>query len=281
MLAGLTRETALLLNRGIAKVERLRRPDELRRIASVFEGLTALEIGGPSQIFDRRGLLPVYSGVMHCDLVNYASETLWDGHARAPIAIRRRFVAEAVDLGVPTDSYGGLLASHVLEHVANPLAALREWQRVVASGGPLLIVLPHRDYTFDHRRDVTRLAHLVEDYRADVAEDDLTHLDELIARHDPRHDEFIGDRAAFIQRCRDNERHRIMHHHVFVTRAVVELIEHAGLKIEAVTARRPHHIIILARTPRGSGIAADGSQELLAGALAKSPFPSDAREARR
>ena len=247
-LQALSREATSLLDRALAKIERLHRPDELRHIAAAFDRRTVLEIGGPSPIFGR-ALLSVYPRLAACDMVNYASRTLWDGEAQPRVPIRRQFVAEAVDLGVPDASYDGLLASHVLEHLANPLRALNEWQRVVAPGGPLLIVLPQRDRTFDHRRPVTPLSHVDEDFRRNVGEDDLTHLDEVLALHDARRDRRAGDRAAFAQRCRDNARQRGMHHHVFVAGSAIELLEHAGLAIEAVTARRPHHIVMLARTP--------------------------------
>ncbi len=249
MAPALAGEAAFLLDRALAKVERVRRPGELRTIAGAFEALAVLEIGGPSRIFGRRGLLAVYPRLRSCDLADYASATLWDARPPPPPAVGRRFVAEAADLGVADGSYEGLVASHVLEHVANPLGALREWTRVVAAGGPLLVVLPHRDRTFDHRRPITPLAHLVEDDRASVGEDDMTHLDEVLALHDLRRDPLAGDRAAFERRCRDNARNRGMHHHVFDTPAAVELVEHAGLRVDVVSARRPHHIVVLARAP--------------------------------
>ena len=182
----LSDEAAFLLDRGLAKLEPLRRPQQLRRIVQAFDGVSALEVGGPSEVFGSRALLPVYGRLAGCDQANYATQTLWDDDPPPSVASGRRLVAEAGDLGVPTAAYGGLLASHVLEHLANPLAALREWQRVVAPGGPLLIVVPHRDRTFDHRRPVTTLAHFVEDDRAQMGEDDLTHLDEIVALHDLR-----------------------------------------------------------------------------------------------
>jgi SAM-dependent methyltransferase len=36
-------------------------------------------------------------------------------------------------------------ASHILEHIANPLTALREWWRLLAPGGHLIVCVPHRD----------------------------------------------------------------------------------------------------------------------------------------
>ena len=271
------RDAVLLVNRLLGKAERLRRRGELAAITRAFDDLEVLELGGPSRIFMRGGLLPVYERIAAHDLADHAESTLWDAYRPGSVKPRRQFLAEAGDLGVvPEGSYGGLLASHVLEHLANPLAALREWRRAVVDGGPLLIVIPHRDYTFDHRRAVTPLAHLVADELMAVDEDDLTHVEEILAHHDPRHDHFDGSRAAFAQRCRENAIHRGLHHHVFVTRSAAETVARAGLRPEIVTARRPHHIVILAR---GTG-AVDGRDDELeraiARAVAHSPFPSDA-----
>ena len=270
------RDAVLLANRLLAKAEPLRRRDQLTAMTRAFDGLAVLEVGGPSRIFMHGGLLPVYERLAAHDMADYAESTLWDVHRPGSVTPRRQFLAEAGHLGVPDSAYGGLLASHVLEHLANPLAALREWRRVVVDSGPLLIVVPHRDYTFDHRRAVTPIEHLVEDELAQVGEDDLTHVEEILAHHDPRHDHFEGSWEAFAQRCRDNATNRGLHHHVFVTRSAAEAVAVAGLRPQIVTARRPHHVAILATGGVRDGRDDDELERTIARALAKSPFPSDA-----
>lgn len=52
--------------------------------------------------------------------------------------------------------YGVVFSSHSLEHFFDPLEALLEWDRVIAPGGCLLLVLPHgRDCTDRHRQPAT------------------------------------------------------------------------------------------------------------------------------
>jgi SAM-dependent methyltransferase len=269
------REARLLANRALAKLEPYRRRAEVRPILSAFERLEVLEVGGPSPVFRRGALLPVYGVIAVRDAVNYASSTLWEPDVRAP-APRREFVAEATALDCPDEAYGGLLASHVIEHTANPLGALAEWRRVVAKGGPLLIVIPHRELTFDHRRDVTSLEHLRADERAGTREDDLTHVREVLTLHDPRHDFFDGDGAAFERRCWENARHRALHHHVFSTRSATRCVHAAGLDVIDVFASRPHHIVILARHPSGVD-ARPIAAHRLHHAVRRSPFASDRR----
>ena len=47
--------------------------------------------------------------------------------------------------GVADDSYDFLYSSHCLEHLVDPLAALRNWLRVVRPGGHLVVVVPDED----------------------------------------------------------------------------------------------------------------------------------------
>ena len=47
--------------------------------------------------------------------------------------------------GVKNGAYRTVYASHVLEHLDDPDAALRNWMRILAPGGHLIVVVPHRD----------------------------------------------------------------------------------------------------------------------------------------
>jgi SAM-dependent methyltransferase len=58
-----------------------------------------------------------------------------------------------------------VLASHVLEHVAYPVAALVEWHRVLRPGGTVFLVLPDPRSTLDEHRPRTTLEHVLLDYR--------------------------------------------------------------------------------------------------------------------
>jgi SAM-dependent methyltransferase len=272
------RERALLGNRALARLELQRRRQEASAVVQAFAGLDVLEVGGPSAMFRSGKQLPVYDIISAYDAANFAASTIWQGGVEATRRPRREFVAEATDLGCTNKAYGGLLASHVLEHLANPIGALREWRRIVALGSPLLVIVPHRDFTFDHRREITPLAHLLEDERQETDEDDLTHVPEVLAYHDPRHDYFTGDAAAFAERCWANLHHRAVHHHVFDTRAAVDVVMAADLSVEAVLPSRPHHIIILARRPTEAGAPVTPPQGLR-DVLRTSPFPSDRRKA--
>lgn len=47
--------------------------------------------------------------------------------------------------GVPDGRYATVYSSHLLEHLVDPVAALREWWRVLGRNGHLIVAVPHRD----------------------------------------------------------------------------------------------------------------------------------------
>jgi SAM-dependent methyltransferase len=250
-----------------------RRDPALTAMADALRGAVALEPGGPSSLFGRLGVCPVYSRLAALDTLDYADQTLWSGN-QVGIEPRRRIIGEAGRLdAIADDSYDAVLASHVLEHLADPLGALAEWQRAVRDGGHLLLVLPHRDGTFDHRRPVTTVEHMRADQANAVGEDDLTHLNEVLELHDIERDPGSSSRAAFEQRCRENLSGRAIHHHVFNTPSAVETCHAAGLDVLGVRAEPPFNIVCLCRV--GAGPGEPLGKEKLAQVLATSPFPSD------
>ncbi len=225
---------------------------------ALFHGKAGLEIGGPSPVFGPRGLLPVYGAAGRIDNCNFGPVTTWEGVIREGDSFRfsprrppgRQFVAEATDLSAMTsDAYDFLLSSHMIEHTADPLKALAEWIRVVRPGGLFAIIVPHGEGTFDHRRPVTPLSHMIDDFENNVTEADLTHLEEILALHDLSRDPGSDGIEAFEARSRRNAENRCLHQHVFDTRSTVEMIEYAGLEILFVQALAPHDIVILARKP--------------------------------
>jgi SAM-dependent methyltransferase len=58
-------------------------------------------------------------------------------------------------------SLDAVIACHVIEHLANPIAALREFERVLRHQGRLVLVVPDRNATFDSVRQPTPLAHVL------------------------------------------------------------------------------------------------------------------------
>jgi SAM-dependent methyltransferase len=82
-------------------------------------------------------------------------------------------VAQGDHLPFGDQSVDFVLASHVLEHMPDPIAALEEWIRV--SRECVFLVVPHRDRTFDRDRPLTTLAELVERHEAAFHPDEDRH----------------------------------------------------------------------------------------------------------
>jgi len=243
-------------------------------------GAEGLEIGGPSALFRAEGLLPVYPRLSSIDGVQWAADTLWhkldsdSGYAPDGTVRGELHVIDSIDLDpLAAGSYDVVFSSHVIEHLANPLRALAAWRRVTRPGGYMLIVAPHMQGTFDHRRAITRLEHIVEDFERGVEEDDMTHLDETLRLHDRARDVPMDD-DTWAEMRRSNPSTRALHHHTFTTPSLLALLDRAGLELLACETRFPHDIYALARWP------ADGEQADNGAFLAaprRSPFSADRR----
>jgi SAM-dependent methyltransferase len=78
--------------------------------------------------------------------------------------LRPDLIADAIQLPVAPASLDFLIASHVLEHLPSPLAALRVWYEALAPEGALLLKVPDKRHTFDANRSRTLLARLIDEY---------------------------------------------------------------------------------------------------------------------
>ena len=136
----------------LAKIENLKFRKEISKVLkNSFEGTKGLEIGGPSDIFFPDSLIPVYDWASHIDNCNFSRKTIWTDqydnkkYSQYAKKINKEYICDATDLSpVGDDKYDFVAASHVIEHIANPIKAIREWQRVLKDGGILLIMgAPH------------------------------------------------------------------------------------------------------------------------------------------
>jgi len=223
-------------------------------MSPLFAGKSGLEIGGPSRLFGKGKLIPVYDRCQHIDNCNFSARTIWGviAHNASDSIFRRQFIAEASDLtAVPDGHYDFVLASHVLEHTANPLKALYEWRRVMVPGGSLLVVVPDKRATFDHRRPFTSMEHVEKDFEANTPEDDLTHLQEILALHDLELDPAAGSPQEFRERCLANSAVRAMHHHVFSAEVLARMMGRAGMRVANLSSERPGHILAVGRKIAG------------------------------
>ena len=236
--------------------------DSLRDGDAVFAavaGKRGLEIGGPTPLAAH-----IYAALASCDnLAQFADATharpeLVDGAPFAPLDDRpptgRHIVGDAARLTsvVRPGSYEVLFASHILEHMKDPLGALREWDAALSPGGVLFLVLPWRDPTFDRFRAPNTLDQLAQKYvRARAGESGAlgADLEQVVRTIDLARDwGFPPGATADDLRARtlaSPEGAEMLHWHVFDFHLLKELYACLNYDVVAMDLVAPFHQIVV------------------------------------
>lgn len=232
------------------------RPEKrkLINISRSMKGKVGLEIGGPSAFFNLKSYFPVYVFAKRIDGVNFSAETVWEGKIKEGMSYNYannrkgfQYISEASELdNIENDNYDFLLSCHSLEHVANPIKTLKKWYNVLKNGGKIILVLPDKNFTFDHNRPYTKFDHLLQDFNSETNEHDTTHFEEIFRLHDITKDAMINSPEELKKRTKDNFINRCVHHHVYSLELIRELLMHCGFKIEYQQKAPPFHLVTVA-----------------------------------
>ncbi len=241
-----------VLKRAVGKLlgERIQNYQGIREL---FTGKSGLEVGGPSKVFQAKGFVPLYDVIQALDGCNFSTSTIWEGNILSGEKYQYQegkegvqYIMEAADLSlIPDAKYEFVISSNCLEHVANPLKAIEEWTRVLKKEGLLLVVVPNKEYCFDHKRATTPYTHILEDYQQGTHEDDMTHLEEILEFHDVSKDPGSASMEFFKERSLKNYENRALHHHVFDNEVLQEMLHYFDL--EVLQKHEGLEFIILAR----------------------------------
>lgn len=228
----------------------------IKMIEKQLNGKYGFEIGGPSKFFLKGGRLPMYQILSKVDNCNFSEDTVWEGEINGGntflpdknLSVGEQYILNASVLeGIESDKYDVVISCHVIEHLANPLKALREWGRVLKPGGCLVLVIPHKHYTFDHKRQVTTLDHLLSDLDDEMGEDDMTHAQEVLDLHDLNMDAGLLTFEELSRRVTENYTNRCMHHHVFDEELVFKMLDVADYREIEMEFLPPCHIVAFAK----------------------------------
>lgn len=197
-----------------------------------IKNLYGVEIGGPSNIFKYK--IPLYENCNLLEFVNFASYTVWEGQLSESTRFYKnktgkQHISEATSLPFPDRHFDYVLSSNCLEHVANPIKALKEWRRVAKKN--IILLVPRKDNSFDHKRSITSFDHLIQDFNNDTGEDDMTHLNEILSLHDLDLDPDAGTREQFKERSLNNFKNRCLHHHVFDGNLIKKICDFLNMNI--------------------------------------------------
>jgi SAM-dependent methyltransferase len=111
--------------------------------------------------------LKIYSGAR----VKYVDRfSVSDLRQHYPELSKRELVdVDILDDGEKLDSIADgtldfVLANQVIEHTEDPISSVSNWLRVLRRGGSLYLSIPNKDKTFDSKRPLTRIEHILKDY---------------------------------------------------------------------------------------------------------------------
>jgi SAM-dependent methyltransferase len=137
--------------------------------------------------------------------------------------VRPDVLADTQLVPIRENTQNFVIANHLLEHLEDPIGALKEWYRILKPGGILFLAIPDKRRTFDRDRPRTSLVHLVEDHADGGKASQLAHYEEwarlVCNKTDP---EAAGEARRLI-----DTRYNI-HFHVWIPEDVRDLIEYLG-----------------------------------------------------
>jgi SAM-dependent methyltransferase len=149
---------------------------------------------------------------------------------------------------VADESVDFVVANHFIEHTEDPVATLGAHARVLRPGGVLFMAVPDKRFTFDVRRPVTPLEHLVHDAAQGPEGSRAGHFEEWARLVDGLPEAQVPARAAELQAAGYS-----IHFHVFTPASFAALLVHcreaAGipLEIEGIVPVRHEFIALLRR----------------------------------
>ncbi len=79
---------------------------------------------------------------------------------------------------IDAESQDFIVANHFLEHTENPIGTIQTHLGKLKPGGILFYAVPDKRFTFDHRRPVTPLDHMVADYEQGPQRSRAEHYEE-------------------------------------------------------------------------------------------------------
>jgi SAM-dependent methyltransferase len=217
----------------------------------LLQNKDGLEIGGPSIFFYESG---IYTAPKKLDNVVFSENTLWSKTKENNDYIfngkeipGKVFISDIVNLKNINDKiYDFIFASHILEHVINPLKGLKEITRVLKDDGICILILPWKEATFDHKRPISKFSKLLDNYNNNRDETNIDdYIPELKEYYDLSRDIPAGTMEQFIERCKNHYENRALHVHVFDIELIIDCLKFFNYKIIDIQLVKPYHQVVV------------------------------------
>lgn len=182
------------------------------------------EFGGPSPLFE-----DLYKLFPNIDGFNLFEDNYWQKEFKENYkGLGKQYNCDIVNINIANQKYDLILNSHVIEHIANPLKAIRNWKEILNPNGLIFSIIPDKSQMFDCNRPLTRLDHLVMDMYNEIEENDETHIKEAVEL-------FVNnggyDYENYVKSSKDNFKYRAIHHHCFDAKLIRSMFEFLHFKV--------------------------------------------------
>lgn len=222
-----------------------------RRVAERFVAGAGLEIGA----LHRPWPVPATARVRYVD--RHPAERLREEYPElAGVQLAEvELVDDAQTLAtVPDASQDFVLAAHVLQHVEDPIGALKQLLRALRPEGVIVLALPDRRQGLDARRPPTSLKHVLADHAEGPERSRAAHYREWAELVDLPLGHVAAEDVAAHAAALERGGHDI-HFHCWTLDELVGQLPVFGLPATVAAARRNHHefLVVLRRTHAEAG----------------------------
>lgn len=122
--------------------------------------------------------------------------------------------------GIEDESQDFVIANHVVEHVEDPIAAIRHMLRVLRENGFLFLTLPDKRFSFDEKRRAVTFEEVKTDYQKGPEGSRLEHYRDWLENVDKS-----VDKSELEARAKDMERDQAnIHFHAWDQAAMMEML---------------------------------------------------------
>jgi predicted SAM-dependent methyltransferase len=179
-----------------------------------------LEIGGPSQLLNY-----LYDSVESIEMLNHKESMEVHHTSNFPSKTIGKYFGDATELQSFSsnnlfDRFDVVITSHTLEHISNPISAIKIWKKCLVPGGVIINIVPNKNFCWDANREYTTNQHFLEDYMNGTLESDMTHVHESSCMQ--------VTRPNYYQEVGLVNETRIIHHHIFCENSLKFIHEHVG-----------------------------------------------------